>query len=387
MSDKHKIHYVTASHEIKPDELEFEKKNIVCYSDKKDEYNLSLKHLFFAKFKYDREDIKLVDGKPPYGECFSTAFNEDGSLLACGYSNGHINIFNLKEPHKDPIEFNAATYPITSLKWNNKKKTTLLVGAADGYVSHWHASSGKILHSIKEIDNSINSVCYSHDYKNFITAGNDISVRLYDENMKSLVSTMRPYKFNEPGHTGRIFCCKFFPNDMSTIYSGGWDKTIQFYDTRSGKVANSIYGPEICGDSLDMNGFTLASGAWSTEEQIQLWDIRTFKCIGNVKWENNSVYYPTYIYSVKFNVRKDRKYLSVGAVNKPLFRLFDMETFNSSLGLKPDNLPTPILGCGEVYQSCFSTDFAKIGSNKELYCCGCVDGGTRVYLFETKSGY
>ena len=157
MSDKH-IHYVTSSHEIKPEDLEFEKKNIVEYSEKKDDYRLSLKHLFYGKFKYNREDIKLVNGKPPYGECFTTSFNEDGSLLACGYSNGHVNIFNLKEPHKDPIDFCASsTFPVTSLKWNNKKKTTLLVGSADGYVTHWHVSSGKLLHSIKEINNSINS--------------------------------------------------------------------------------------------------------------------------------------------------------------------------------------------------------------------------------------
>ena len=311
MSDKKNLNIVTAKHEVKSEDKEFESKNIVEFTDKKDDYKLSLKHLLYPTFRYNREDIKMVDGKPPYGECFSTAFNEDGSLLACGYSNGHVNVFNLKEPDKEPVEFEAATYPVTSVKWNNKKKTTLLVGAADGYVSHWHASSGKRLHQIKEIDNSINSVCYSHDYRNFITAGNDITVRLYDENMKSLVSIMRPYKFNEPGHTGRIFTCKFFPTDTSTIYSGGWDKTIQFYDTRSGKVANSIYGPEICGDSLDMNGFTLASGAWSTKEQIQLWDIRTLKCICNVNWETKQVYHPTYIYSVKFNVRKDRKFLSV----------------------------------------------------------------------------
>ena len=385
MTDKHNI--ITSKHEVKKEDQEFEEKNIVQFTDKKDDYKLSLKNFLYPTFYYNRDDVKLVDGKPPYGECFTTAFNEDGSLLACGYSNGHVNIFNLKEPNKEPVEFTASTYPVTSIKWNNKKKTTLLVGAADGYVTHWHSSSGKILHSIKEIDNSINSVCFSHDYKHFITAGNDITVRLYDENMKSLVSIMRPYKFNEPGHSGRIFTCKFFPTDTSTIYSGGWDKTIQFYDTRSGKVANSIYGPEICGDSLDMNGFTLASGAWSTEEQIQLWDIRTLKCICNVNWETKKVYHPTYIYSVKFNVRKDRKFLSVGAVNKPLFRIFDMNTFNSSSGLKPDNMPTPIFGCGEIYQSCFTTDFAKIGTTKELYCCGCIDGGARIYTLETKSGY
>ena len=385
MEDDRSINYVIATHELKEEDFEFEKQNIFHYTDKKDEYKLSLLHLLYPTFKYNREDIKIIDGKPPYGECFTTAFNSDGTLLACGYNNGHINIFNLKEPRKKPIEFSPSSFPITSIKWNEKKKTTLLVGAADGYVSHWHAPSGKNLHSLKEINNSINSVCYSHDYKNFITAGNDISVRLYDENMKSLITIMKPYKFNEPGHTGRIFCCKFFPNDTSTIYSGGWDKTIQFYDTRSGKVSNSIYGPEIVGDSLDMNGYTLASGAWSTTQQIQLWDIRTLKCICNVNWENKTPYYPTYIYSVKFNVRRDRKFLSIGAVNKPLFRIFDYETFNSSMGLKNDNMPTPVLGCGETFQSCFTTDFAKISSNKELFCCGCVDGGTRIYSLETKN--
>ena len=377
--------FICAFHEINDEELELEKKIIKKYSKEEDKLNLKFKNIYYPIFQYER--IRLPNGgngNLPYGECFTTAFNRDATLLACGYSNGHINIFNLIEK-KEPIKFKVSDYPVTSIKWNEKKKTTLLVGAADGYVSHWHAPSGKNLHSLKEINNSINSVCYSHDYKNFITAGNDISVWLYDENMKSLITIMKPYKFNEPGHTGRIFCCKFFPNDTSTIYSGGWDKTIQFYDTRSGKVSNSIYGPEIVGDSLDMNGYTLASGAWSTTQQIQLWDIRTLKCICNVNWENKTPYYPTYIYSVKFNVRRDRKFLSIGAVNKPLFRIFDYETFNSSIGLKNDNMPTPVLGCGETFQSCFTTDFAKISSNKELFCCGCVDGGTRIYSLETKN--
>ena len=88
--------------------------------------------------------------------------------------------------------------------------------------------------------------------------------------MKTEIAQMKPYLFDQPGHSGRIFCAKYFPNDTTTIYSGGWDRTIQFYDTRTCKVSNSIYGPEICGDSLDLSGSILASGAWSTKEQIQL---------------------------------------------------------------------------------------------------------------------
>ena len=104
-------------------------------------------------------------------------------------------------------------------------------------MSHWHDRSGKKIHSIQEEKNSINYVDYSFDYKNFIIAGNDITVRLYDEDMKTQMAQMKPYLFDQAGHSGQIFCVKYFPNDISTIYSGGWDKTIHFYDTRSCKFS------------------------------------------------------------------------------------------------------------------------------------------------------
>ena len=385
MENELNTQFVCAYHEIKDEELEVEKNIVQKFNEKDDSLNAVFKNIYYPIFQYERIRLPNAGNGPlPYGECFTTAFNADATLLACGYSNGHVNIFNLVEK-KDPIKFKVSDFPVTSIKWNEKKKVVIIVGSADGTVSHWHVQSGKKLHSIQEEKNAINCVDYSFDYKNFITAGNDITVRLYDEDMKTEIATMKPYLFNEPGHSGRIFCVKYFPNDTSTIYSGGWDKTIQFYDTRTCKVANSIYGPEICGDSLDLNGNILASGAWSTEEQIQLWDIRTLKCICNVKWENNSVYKPTYIYSVKFNKNRDNKYLTVAGVNKPLFTVFNMNTFKPEQGLKDTNLPTPILGTGEKYHSCFTTDFVKINNNRELFCCGLGDGGARVYNFDMKN--
>ena len=377
--------FVCAFHEIKEEELEAEKNMIKKYNQQENSLNVSFKNIYFPIFQYER--IRLPNGGKdplPYGECFTTAFNSDATFLACGYSNGYVNIFNLVEK-KDPIKFRISEFPITSIKWNEKKKEIILVGCADGTVSHWHTKTGKKINSIKEENNAINCIDYSFDNKTFITAGNDITVRVYDEDMKTEIAKMKPYLFEEPGHSGRIFCVKYFPNDTSTIYSGGWDKTIQFYDTRTCKVSNSIYGPEICGDSLDLCGNILASGAWSTKEQIQLWDIRTLKCICNVKWENNDVYKPTYIYSVKFNKTRDNKYLAVSGVNKPLFSIFNMNTFNLEQGLKEYNKPSPILGVGENYSPCFTTDFVKLENNRELFCCGCGDGGTRIYNFNIKN--
>lgn len=104
-----------------------------------------------------------------------------------------------------------------------------------------------------------------------------------------------------------------------------------------------------------------------------------------MQWENNNVYKPTYIYSVKFNKSKDNKYLAVSGVNKPLFSVFNMNTFKYEQGLKEYNRPTPILGSDESYSPCFTTDFVRINNNKELFCCGCGDGGTRVYNFNIKT--
>ena len=380
MDNELNTQFVCAFHEIKEEELEVEKNMIKKYNEQDKSLNLTFKNIYFPIFQYERIRLQNAGNGPlPYGECFTTALNEDATLLACGYSNGYVNIFNLVEK-KDPIKFKVSDYPITSIKWNERKKVIILVGSADGTVSHWHVNSGKQIHSIQEEKNSINSLDYSFDYKTFITAGNDITVRLYDEDMKTEIASMKPYLFDQPGHSGRIFCVKYFPNDTSTIYSGGWDRTIQFYDTRSGKVSNSIYGPEICGDSLDLSGNILASGAWSTQEQIQLWDIRTLKCICNVKWENNDVYKPTYIYSVKFN-KTSNKYLAVAGVNKPLFSIFNMNTFKYEQGLKDLNRPIPILGTGDNFSSCFTTDFVKLSNNRELFCCGCGDGGARIYNF------
>ena len=62
-----------------------------------------------------------------------------------------------------------------------------------------------------------------------------------------------------------------------------------------------------------------------------------------------------------------------------------MDTFKFEDGLKDTNRPTPILGTGETYSPCYTTDFAKVNDNREIFCCGCGDGGARLYNFNIKN--
>jgi WD40 repeat protein len=117
-------------------------------------------------------------------------------------------------------------------------------------------TSGKCLHSIEDEGNQVYAMDYNAEGAKFVTAGKDTCLRVYDEATKSLLLTMKGgmgYSIKStPGHSNRIFTCKFHPNDENIVLSGGWDNTVQLWDLRIGYAVRSIYGPHICGDSLDI---------------------------------------------------------------------------------------------------------------------------------------
>jgi len=109
-----------------------------------------------------------------------------------------------------------------------KTANVLVSASADGWLKHWHATSGKCLHSRQSednLDNHLYTIDYSNDGTLLATAGKDKFIRLYDEQTKSLVLKMKERK-ELCGHSNRIFCTKFDPNDSNKIVSGGWDNTI-----------------------------------------------------------------------------------------------------------------------------------------------------------------
>ena len=265
----------------------------------------------------------------------------------------------------------ASTYPVTCIRWKphqeNKPKNILMSVTADGKITHWHTSSGKALHIMEETDNAIMCMDYSLDGASFATAGNDKLVRLYDDNTKTLLSVMRPGSFSQPGHSNRIFCVNFHKENYNLLASGGWDNTIQFYDIRQGTIFNSVYGPHICGDAIDMKGDYLLTGSWSVKDQLQIWDLRTFKVVQNISWEQDKLFFPTYVYSAQFSKRYNYKnnLFAIGGSNNPIMRVFENETKEKLPQATTVNLKT----------SCYSVDFSNAG---DLLAFGCGDGAIRI---------
>lgn len=235
-------------------------------------------------------------------EVFTCRYDPTDKYVAAGFGDGAIRIYNT---FNGKCSFTLCSLvdqwgksgdmPVTSLRWrppNSKMKTAnILVSAhADGFLKHWHATSGKCL-SNRRVEDSEDQQLYTIDYNSdgslLATAGKDKYVRLYDEQTKGLVMKMKENGERFPGHSNRIFAVKFNPYDNNMIASGGWDNTVQIYDIRKRGPIHSIYGPHICGEAIDFrnDNNTLLTGSYRGEDVLELWDLRKFQKFRTIDWE------------------------------------------------------------------------------------------------------
>lgn len=156
-------------------------------------------------------------------EVFTCRFDPTDKYLACGFGDGAIRIYNTQTAK---CAFTLCSYvdqygqsddmPVTALRWRpataNLKTANVLVSAqADGFLKHWHATSGRCLHTRNCEDNPSNqlyTIDYNSDGNLLAAAGKDKYVRIYDEHTKSLVLKMKD-RGVFCGHSNRCFCVRW----------------------------------------------------------------------------------------------------------------------------------------------------------------------------------
>lgn len=102
-------------------------------------------------------------------------------------------------------------------------------------INHWNALTGKLQHSARQEENSLFACDYSCDGFKYTVAGKDMVIYLYDEVTRQLVCPMVSNGIKLMGHTNRVFCTKFLPEDPNVVITGGWDRIMKLYDTRIGR--------------------------------------------------------------------------------------------------------------------------------------------------------
>jgi len=91
--------------------------------------------------------------------CFCVRYDPTDKYIAAGYGDGTIKVYNTlngKVAYSlyEMVDVKGVSddMPITNLRWrpsNDTMKTSnvLVSCSADGWIRHWHATSGKCLHA------------------------------------------------------------------------------------------------------------------------------------------------------------------------------------------------------------------------------------------------
>ena len=244
--------------------------------------------------------MRKVAHKATYGDSdaavFCTKFSHDDRYLATGYGDGLTRIYNLNTGKLSytlqQFDSQESELPITAVAWRPvtatmKTSNVLVTAQADGSLKHWHATSGKCLHrSCEDPENHLYSIDFTADGNLLACAGRDRQVRIYDETTKSLAFTMKE-RGKLHGHGNRIFCVKFNKGDQNMLVSGGWDNNVFVYDMRYRGPVHALYGPHICGDSIDFksNGYEMICGSYRGEDALEVYDLRMMKRSRVFAWD------------------------------------------------------------------------------------------------------
>mmetsp|Transcript_43686 Transcript_43686/g.70994 ORF Transcript_43686/g.70994 Transcript_43686/m.70994 type:complete len:282 (+) Transcript_43686:59-904(+) len=242
-------------------------------------------------------------------EVFCGRFALDGQFVATGCGDGVVRVYN---PETGKLVYTlipdqASNLPITCVRFRpftaaSKTRNVLLAAGADGVLRHWHITSGKCLNQITETDNQVYAIDYRSDGLKFLSAGLDYKVRLYDEATKTLIQTMAGgYGKSRPGHSNRVYSLKFVPGSENLFLSGGWDNTIQVWDSRVETSVRNIFGPHICGDSIDIYDNLVLTGSWRPKDQLQTWDLNSCELIQTYKWPAIASQQACMVYAAQFS--------------------------------------------------------------------------------------
>ena len=278
-------------------------------------------------------------------EVFCVRFSPDGKFLTAGCGDGAIRVFNTST---GMLTYNlqggsSIALPTTAIRFrpvtaSSRTKNVFLAANAAGAVQHWHMTSGKCLHTLEDDDNQVYALDYNLEGTQFVTAGKDKAVRVYDEATKSLVTKMSGglgyTPKTAPGHSNRVFSVKFAP-DQNLILSGGWDNTIQIWDIRQGAAVRSIYGPHICGDSLDIVKNEIVTGSWRPNNQLEVWDFASGEKISTIPFDaqfGGSNGQSCMLYAAQFSKDGQGSFIAAGGSGSNEAKVFDHANSNALVG-------------------------------------------------------
>lgn len=322
----------------------------------KDRYPKILKTNFKEFFRYQnpirKEDPIHKTSKNP--EIYSVALGDEKDIIASGYSNGEIHIFN-KYYNLKVIQNSLDT--ILSLKLNPKNNQILLSVSSMGDVVHTHIDSAKKLSEFRIEKYIIKCMDFSSLNSKVAIGFAEGCINIYDDETQTLENVIKKGTSFATGHINQIHSVVFDKNNRTKLISGGRDKRLMLWDLRNLECSAMVVEPYILGDTLDIKGNYIIAGSYETSQGILLYDQRNLnKSIKNFRSDSK-------IYVCKFSKNENSEIFAAGGYKRNSVKLYDINKSDYLSGIEGN------------YSPCYALDFSTNGS---VFAYGCADGGLRV---------
>ena len=275
---------------------------------------------------------KSIEERP--SDTLNIQMNLDDTHFAVGCSDGMVRIYAASSCHLTRTlncRMTTLTPAVTSTRWRPSKSSTqniLFATTGDGFISHWHATSGKLLDKFQLTNTQVLCSDITVSGAKFALGCHDNTVKVFDENSRSHLFTCESGRGNRLGHSNRIFAVKWL--DENLLVSGGWDNNVVLWDVRAGRSVGGVFGPLIAGESIDFCEDLLYTGSYDFKSQVQVWDMRNFSLVNEVSLPLSDR--QAKVYSLQFVKSVGKEYLVAGCTGDQQIIGFDrrsMSVFDS----------------------------------------------------------
>jgi len=231
-----------------------------------------------AHFLMDQQQGGILPGNPANDGAGAVAFSPDGKLLATGYGNGYVRLW-------DPATEQAIGAPLPAAPGSGVNGVAfspdgklLATAGGDGYVRLWNTAtrqaSGALLGPVTA--GTMDAVAFSPDGKLLATAGSGGYVGLWD------MATHRQIGKPLTGHTGQITSVAFSPDGKLLATAGGGDGTVRLWNPATRQPVGSPIpaarpGAGVGSLAFSPDGKLLATGS---DGYVQLWNPATRQPVG-----------------------------------------------------------------------------------------------------------